>query len=406
MDGVSIEIDSSLKSKLKNLVDKLREGDQDVQEQSYRKFMETLDPFEVAEAENQLSKEGWAIDDMLVLCDAHIRYMADITETEEELLELPGHPIHTLMEEHAYILGCVSKARDSSIRLASGKGDESDHNRLRDFPPFLSESRKHFQREENVLFPYMERHGITGPPARMWAEHDVLRRKEKEIVTFINEMSEGASISYDILACSISQLLSLLNTHFHKENHVLFPQALNVMDILEWNEVIRQFDDIGACSFVPHHAQIGFQPIVPEDIKEDKHGEVDLLTGKLTAEEVNMIFNALPVEITYVGEDDRVRYFSTPAERIFIRTEAVIGRKVQNCHPSKSLHAVQKIVGEFKSGERDEAEFWINMEGKKIHIRFYPIRDKSGNYRGAVEVVQNVTGIMELEGEKRLLDEE
>ncbi len=145
---------------------------------------------------------------------------------------------------------------------------------------------------------------------------------------------------------------------------------------------------------------------MPSEPRVARKGEIILPTGRLSVEEAEMLLNALPVEITYVGEDDRVRYFNSPAERLFVRTEAVIGRRVQNCHPKKSVHLVQKIVEDFRSGARDEAEFWIDMAGKKMHIRFYPLRDRDGKYRGAVEVVQNVTGIRELEGEKRLLDEE
>ena len=303
------------------------------------------------------------------------------------------------------ILVSVKKARDSVLRILNGEGDLVDRERLIGLESFFKEAQKHFQREENVLFPYMERHGITGPPARMWAEHDVLRRKEKEIARLVERMVEGDEDPVERLACSLSQLLSLLNTHFYKENHVLFPQAINVLDALEWNEVRRQFDDVGCCSFMPHHAQVGFRTMVPTEPTVTHDGEVVLPTGRLTAEEVEMLLNALPLEITYVGEDDTVRYFSKPADRIFVRTEAVIGRKVQNCHPAKSLHLVQRIVEDFKSGARDQAEFWIDMEGKKVHIRFWPLRDRKGNYRGVVEVVQNVTGIMDLKGEKRLLDE-
>ena len=405
MERMSIGASGELKSRLMSLVEQLREGDLNDREGSYRRFMEGLDPFEVEEAEEQLEKEGLSQRDMMLLCDAHVRYMEDITEDEEALLEMPGHPIHTLMEEHVMILVSVKKARDSVLRILNGEGDLVDRERLIGLESFFKEAQKHFQREENVLFPYMERHGITGPPARMWAEHDVLRRKEKEIARLVERMVEGDEDPVERLACSLSQLLSLLNTHFYKENHVLFPQAINVLDALEWNEVRRQFDDVGCCSFMPHHAQVGFRTMVPTEPTVTHDGEVVLPTGRLTAEEVEMLLNALPLEITYVGEDDTVRYFSKPADRIFVRTEAVIGRKVQNCHPAKSLHLVQRIVEDFKSGARDQAEFWIDMEGKKVHIRFWPLRDRKGNYRGVVEVVQNVTGIMDLKGEKRLLDE-
>lgn len=398
MERMSIEASGDLKGQLRSLVRQLREGGQDVQGTAYRRFMETLDPFEVEEAEGELAREGWTSDDMMALCEAHVRYMADVTEDEEALLEMPGHPIHTLMEEHAQILVDVQGARDSAMRLASGQNEVPGRPRLIDLLSFFEEAQKHFQREENALFPYLERHGITGPPARMWVEHDVLRRKEKEIEALINAMAEGNGASADKLICAITQLLSLLNAHFYKENHVLYPQAINVIDVLEWNEMRRQFDDIGCCSFVPHHAQVGFRTIVPSEPKAARDGEIVLPTGRLSAEEAEMLLNALPVEIIYVGEDDRVRYLNRPVERPFVGTEAVIGRQVQNCHPKKSVHLVHRIMEDLRSGTRDEAELWIDLAGKKVHIRFYPLRDRDGKYRGAVEVVQNVAGIRDPEG--------
>ena len=191
MERLSIEAGDALKGRLRSLVEQLREGGPGVQEKSFRRFMEDLDPFEVEEAEEQLAAEGWTRSDMMVLCDAHVRYMEDVTENEEALLEMPGHPIHTLMEEHVQILTAVEEARESAGRLATGEGDPTDRERMLNLESFFDEAQKHFQREENVLFPYLERHGITGPPARMWAEHDVLRRKEKEIAVLVRDLEEG-----------------------------------------------------------------------------------------------------------------------------------------------------------------------------------------------------------------------
>jgi hypothetical protein len=124
----------------------------------------------------------------------------------------------------------------------------------------------------------------------------------------------------------------------------------------------------------------------------------------LTAEQINLMLMHLPVDISYVDENDKVAYYSQTEERIFPRSPGIIGRSVQNCHPSKSVHVVDKILGEFKSGKRDSAEFWIQMQGKFIHIRYFAMRDKNGIYRGTLEVSQDVTSIRGLQGDKRLLD--
>lgn len=124
----------------------------------------------------------------------------------------------------------------------------------------------------------------------------------------------------------------------------------------------------------------------------------------LSAQLIETILNHLPVEISFVDADDTVRYYSHGDNRIFSRTPAVIGKKVQNCHPQKSVHKVQQILDDFKSGKRDVAQFWINLGGNLIFIRYFAVRDKSHHYLGTLEATQDITDIKKIEGEKRLLD--
>jgi len=126
---------------------------------------------------------------------------------------------------------------------------------------------------------------------------------------------------------------------------------------------------------------------------------------KLSTETLEAIFDTLPVDLTFVDETDTVRYYSKGDERIFRRTPAVIGRKVRDCHPQKSLHKVEQVVSELKAGRRDVAAFWIDLKGRKIYIRYFPVKDKAGKYIGILEVTQDITDLQKIEGEKRLLDE-
>jgi hypothetical protein len=135
-------------------------------------------------------------------------------------------------------------------------------------------------------------------------------------------------------------------------------------------------------------------------------GSLSLDVGALTPQEINWMLTHLPVDLTYVDQDDVVRFFSQTKERIFPRSPAIIGRKVQKCHPPASVHRVQRILDDFRAGRRDVAEFWIQMQGQFIHIRYFAIRDAEGEYQGTLEVSQDVTHIRALEGERRLLDEE
>jgi hypothetical protein len=135
-------------------------------------------------------------------------------------------------------------------------------------------------------------------------------------------------------------------------------------------------------------------------------GELELETGALSKDEIDAVLNALPVDVTFVGREDTVRYFNRGGKRIFVRTKAVIGRKVQQCHPQKSIHVVNRILEDFKTGKRDVAEFWIQMHNRLVHIRYFAVRDGEGKYMGMLEVTQDITDIKKIEGEKRLLGRE
>lgn len=141
-----------------------------------------------------------------------------------------------------------------------------------------------------------------------------------------------------------------------------------------------------------------------EGVTSTGKDKVSLETGALSKGEIEAIFDTLPVDITFVDKDDTVKYFSNSKNRIFARTTTVLGRKVQQCHPQKSIDKVNQILSDFKSGKRDVADFWISMEGKLVYIRYFAVRDKkSGEYLGCLETTQDITGIKKIEGEKRLL---
>jgi PAS domain S-box-containing protein len=123
----------------------------------------------------------------------------------------------------------------------------------------------------------------------------------------------------------------------------------------------------------------------------------------LKSETVEALLNALPVEISFVDENDQVRYFNKNGDRIFPRSKRILGLRVQKCHPEKSIQIVVQILDSFKSGKRDTAEFWINLKGRLIYIRYFCVRDKQDKYLGTLEVTQDITNIQKIKGEKRLL---
>lgn len=394
----------SVKDRVLALVSKIREGEGELTD-DVRDALEDTDPFLIESVETELMEEGVSRDDLMLLCDARSQLFIAAEEIDETILERPGHPIHTLMEEHRQILMFMTGVRNTAREMRTGEpGPDVNKVPLADVEPFMREAQKHFEREENVLFPYLEKHGLEGPPKAMWAEHEVLRANEKELLSLIarQRYMDQAEFVVD-LECQASTLLALLNAHFHKENHVLFPMAVRTLDVHEWNDARRQFEQIGPCSFVEAHAPLEFRTV--EVGTAAPYQEIVLPTGRFTVSELEMLLGALPVDITYVDENDQVRFFSSSPDRIFVRTPAVIGRKVQNCHPQRSVHVVQRILDDFRAGRREVAEFWLETGGRFVHIRYIPLRSLSGEYKGVLEMVQDVTGIRKLEGQRRLLDE-
>jgi DUF438 domain-containing protein len=261
----------------------------------------------------------------------------------------------------------------------------------------LSGLDNHYQRKENQLFSILERHGITGPSQVMWGVHDQIRASMKAVREAAeNRNTEAFSATAAALARDIVEMI-------YKEEKILFPLSFQTLSEEEWTEVRRGEDELGYALVKP---ATGWPPKgdVEQETVSPADGLLGLMTGELTLEQVNLIFSHLPVDLSFVDENDEVRFYSEGPDRIFPRSPAVIGRKVQNCHPPKSVHMVQEILDSFRAGTQSVAEFWIQMGGKFVHIRYFAIRDKAGAYRGCLEVSQDVTRIRGLVGEQRLLD--
>jgi uncharacterized protein len=188
-----------------------------------------------------------------------------------------------------------------------------------------------------------------------------------------------------------------------KEENILLPMALQTLTEDEWVKIAHESDEIGFCLTGP--AGVWKPERAPLEEKAISEGFIHFETGLLSLKQLELILNHLPVDITFIDKDDVVRYFSHGKERIFARTKAVIGRTVHNCHPPKSVHVVEKLLQDFKSGVKDHEDFWIKMKDKTIYIRYFAVRDEKGDYIGTLEFTQNIAQIQALEGEKRILSE-
>lgn len=249
--------------------------------------------------------------------------------------------------------------------------------------------------KENILFPVIEK---FVPEFRclsvMWSFHDDIKRNLKSIV----EQLGNHEFDLKVFNRLSGDLFFNMYAIKFREERILYPVLEEIVPENELNLLFMESMEIGFPFYQP---EISTENAIKENFEANL---INLETGKLTAEQIKLLFNHLPVDITFVDENDKVVYFSSPKKRIFTRLKAIIGRDVHNCHPPESVHVVEQIVKSFRSGKKDLASFWINMKGQKLLIQYFAIRDEKGHYKGIVEVSQEISEIQSLQGEKRLLD--
>ncbi|OGB70071.1 MAG: hemerythrin [Caldithrix sp. RBG_13_44_9] len=361
----------------------------------------------VVETEQELIAEGLPTQEVLKLCDVHGEALKGVVDLSKVKPVPPGHPVHTFQQENAALKKEISK-----IKMVLDKiGDLSSKD---DIDPLWSnlqlhfnnilEVDKHYRRKENLLFPYLEKYGITGPPTVMWGKDDEIRNLLKGA---IESLQAGSALDAEEVKAvsdwSLKPAITAADEMIYKEEEILFPMCLDTLTEQEWFEIAQQSGEIGYCLYDPKES---WKPKVKNTgrSKKKKLDKISLHTGGFDLEELSAIFKFLPADITFVDKDDTVRFFSDNPNRIFDRNRAVLGRKVQFCHPPSSVHIVQKILNDFRSGRQNRAAFWINLQGKFIHIEYFALRNNAGEYLGTLEVTQDLTGLRKLEGEQKLLN--
>ncbi|BAL81020.1 DUF438 domain-containing protein [Caldisericum exile] len=380
---------------------------QEVKER-FKKILENVHPAEIAIIENTLIvQDHFPQEKIHKLCDVHIDIFRESLENEEIKVQ-PGHPLYILYDEHKKISFVLGKVMSIASKIESlNNKEEVIKVLLENFEVFdaLLDLENHMVREENALFPFLERHDVVQPPQILWNEHDSVRARLKDLKKYLEKASNLEEADLKEIPNLLKYIVDLKTSHIYKENKILFPTAIDRLNEEEWNKVLESMSEIGYAKFTDRN-------LIPEVIEsQDRYGKqedryVYLGSGKFTLDELNAFFEALPFEVTFINKDDIVQFFNRGEKRIFVRTKSVLGRSVQNCHPPKSVHIVNKILEDFKSGKRDLAEFWINLQGRLIYIRYFAVRDTNGNYLGTLEVTQDVTDIKKLEGEKRIYSEE
>ncbi|MGB9789155.1 DUF438 domain-containing protein [Thermotoga caldifontis] len=419
----------------KTILKRLHQGESiESLKEEFGEIISKLSPFEIATIEQELLREGEiTVRDIVKMCDLHVElFRGAVSGASSKIEELPqGHPLRNLFEENKEILKdseALSLLASTAFSLPEGEKKGELLSRLKEL---LRQMRNigftHYTREEMLVFPYLERRGITAVPSVLWSKHDEIRLKVKLVLDLYETSKDEERLKKESL-----ELSRMMADMVFRENNILYPTLLVLLSEGEWAAVSQFEEEIGFYKIdVKREWQPSQKPLLPfeidprvdeetyrkmpEEVRKvvgtltpdnymvRKEKDLEFRSGFLNVEELEAIFRTLPLDITFIDENDRVKFFSH-GQRIFHRAITVIGRPVQFCHPPRSVHIVNRILKSFKEGRKRVAEFWINLGGRLVHIRYFPVHSRNGEYLGTLELVQDVTDIKKLEGEKRLLD--
>ncbi len=317
---------------------------------------------------------------------------------EEYLPELKeGHPVRTYLLE----AGVINDLMKELQQIDFLKETQKLYNAFNQ----LSTVEKRFARKENQLFPFLEQYGWDGPSKNMWTVHDRIRDLFRDTRGYFESKDdEGIEMTVKAILFNLKQLL-------HIEDTVLFPKSLTLLADEDWIKMSKGEEEIGwmlkeapaSYPSEPAYVHPSEDTTIRTDVVFDKEA-AHYDEGYMTVEQVNLMFRTFPFDITYVDENDKVVFYNKGDERLFPRSPGVIGREVKYCHPPKSVDKVLEIVANFRAGKQNEAAFWINIKGRLIYIRYFAVRDKDKNYRGVMEVSQDITDLKSIEGERRLIE--
>jgi hypothetical protein len=395
---------------LKDIIKHLHSGAPAEQvENQLRQIVKQTDAGEIMAMEQELIDEGMPVEEVRSMCDLHSRVTRQVLVQIPSPQQLaPGHPVDTFRRENDALRQSLVSLR-SAIAELRALADDADTSvplmRLRQAFNDLMDVEKHYQRKEHALFSFLEKHGIAGPSKVMWAKDDEIRAMLKQLGEALHRPATQASDWKSAPSELALKMANALEEMMYKEEQILLPMSLTTLTEDEWGEIWASSPKYGWCLVEP---RTGYQPpeaAVHEALNIPAGGALMLPSGNISLEQLTAIFSALPLDLTFVDADDRVAFFTEGPERIFARSKAIIGRKVQHCHPPRSVDVVDRILSDFRAGRQNVAEFWLdNFHGKFVHIRYFAVRDQTGEYLGTLELTQDIKPLRELQGERRLLE--
>jgi uncharacterized protein len=393
---------------LKEIIRHLHAGNSPEQVKAQlRNIVSQTDATEIMAMEQELMSEGMPVEEVRSMCDLHSQVTRDL------LVQLPvgkaiepGHPIDTFRRENEALRAVIAQLQ-TALKEIPAFGDCAEPApilmKLRQGFNDLMDIDKHYQRKEHALFSCLERHGISGPSKVMWAKDDEIRDLLKQFGVKLQQTFASVEALRTTVAPAAELAIGAVLEMIHKEENILFPMALSTLPEDEWGEIWSASPKYGWCLIEPRE---GYKPPVEkrvQGINIPGPSEFVLPTGHVSLDQLVALFSSLPMDLTFVDADDRVAFFTEGPDRIFARSKAIIGRKVQHCHPPRSVEIVDQILADFKAGRQNVAEFWIDFQSKFVHIRYFAVRSETGEYLGTVELTQNLAPLRSLQGERRLL---
>ncbi len=394
------------KELLKHMILQLHQGEApDLVRKRLIELLKNIPYDEVVEVEQELISEGLPEEEVLQFCDIHTMVLDGHIDQSGAKPVPPGHPVDTFIKENRelekvvnatdQLLGQVPYLKDSQVKELFLKL----HARFNE----LMDVDKHYKRKEYLLFPFLEKYEITGPPKVMWGKHDEVREKLKASIEIVsapdNITADEARTAAELV---LNPAVRAIPDMIMKEEEILFPMCMDKLTEEDWYSIDQQTMEFGFCLYDP---QVTWKPegFVSGEVIYNSNNSIQLSTGSFDINELEALFKSLPLDITFVDKDDKVKFFSLGPDRIFTRNRAIIGRDVRMCHPPSSVHVVEQILSDFKSRKENSAAFWINMQGRFIYIEYFALRGKENEYLGTIEITQDLTHLRKLEGEQRLL---
>ena len=431
VSNLSASIEREKIVRMKEILKKIHEGVSiDKLREEFRDLLKLVEPWEIPLIEQELVKEGTPIEEITKLCDLHVELFREFVAGRLNIDVFPeGHPLRTLFEENMAFMRDLETLNLYFAAFINAKESAQKQTWLEKIREFLREMKsfkKHFAKSQMLLFPYLERLGITAVPKVLWTKQDEVLFKLKSLIKLFSQELPEIEKSIAQIREALNDFVRTANDMIFRENNIFFPTMAVILSDAEWYAVKLQEDRIGHYKLTPAEYRPDVEPIYPFQFKKElspeqleklppefkkmalalavkpdyyevkREGDIELDLGFLSIRELNAIFKALPIEITFVGADGRTRYIVNKDEQIFVRTPSVIGRKVEFCHPPRSIDIVLRIVKSFKEGRDKPAVFWAKVGDKTIYVSYIPVRDENGELLGILEVVQDLTEIKKI----------